>query len=68
MLEPKVFDYLKEGDSTVFEQEPLKTLAHEGQLTSYAHDAFWHPMDTLSDKHKLEEMWKSGQAPWKIWE
>jgi glucose-1-phosphate cytidylyltransferase len=67
VLEPKIFDYLKDGDATIFEQSPLKTLAHEGQLQSYSHDGFWHPMDTLSDKHKLEEMWKSGQAQWKIW-
>lgn len=67
VLEPKIFEYLKDGDATVFEQEPLKTLAHEGQLLSYPHDGFWHPMDTLSDKHKLEDMWKTGQAPWQIW-
>lgn len=68
VLEPKVFDYLKNGDATIFEQEPLKALAHEGQLQSYPHHEFWHPMDTLSDKQKLEEMWKSGQAPWKVWQ
>lgn len=67
VLEPKIFEYLKDGDATVFEQEPLKTLAHEGQLLSYPHDGFWHPMDTLSDRHKLEDMWKTGQAPWQIW-
>lgn len=67
VLEPKIFEYLKDGDATVFEQEPLKTLAHEGQLLSYPHDGFWHPMDTLSDKHKLEDMWKTGKAPWQIW-
>lgn len=67
VLEPEVFDYIKEGDATIFEQGPLKTLAHEGQLQSYPHNEFWHPMDTLSDKHKLEEMWRSGNAPWKVW-
>lgn len=67
VLEPKVFDYLKSGDATIFEQEPLKTLANEGQLMSYPHDGFWQPMDTLSDKHKLEEMWRSGNAPWRVW-
>jgi len=67
VLDPKIFEYLKDGDATVFEQEPLKTLAHEGQLLSYPHDGFWHPMDTLSDRHKLEDMWKTGQAPWQIW-
>ncbi len=68
ILEPRVFDYLKDGDATIFEQEPLKTLANEGQLISYPHEGFWHPMDTLSDKHKLEEMWRLNQAPWKVWE
>ena len=67
VLEPTVFDYLSDGDATIFEQMPLKTLAHEGKLQSYPHHDFWHPMDTLSDKHKLEEMWKTGKAPWKIW-
>ena len=67
VLEPKVFDYIKQGDATAFELEPLKKLAEDGQLLSYPHHGFWHPMDTLSDKHKLEDMWKSGQAPWKLW-
>lgn len=67
VLEPKIFEYLKEGDATVFEQQPLKSLAHEGQLHSYPHNEFWHPMDTLSDKHKLEDMWMSGNVPWKTW-
>jgi glucose-1-phosphate cytidylyltransferase len=68
VLEPKIFDYLKEGDATIFEQTPLKTLAQDAQLQSYPHEGFWHPMDTLSDKHKLEDMWKSGNAPWKVWQ
>lgn len=67
VLEPKVFDYI-EGDSTAFEQEPLKNLANDQQLQSYPHHSFWHPMDTLSDKRKLEGMWQKNEAPWKIWE
>lgn len=67
VLEPKIFDYITEGDATIFEQTPLKKLAEESQLTSYPHDGFWHPMDTLSDKHKLEEMWKGNRPPWKLW-
>jgi len=66
VLEPKVFDYIK-SDDMPFEKEPLETLANEGHLYNYAHDGFWKPMDTLSDKKKLEEMWLSGKAPWKIW-
>ncbi|OGG85504.1 glucose-1-phosphate cytidylyltransferase [Candidatus Kaiserbacteria bacterium RIFOXYB1_FULL_46_14] len=68
VFEPQVFNYLKDGDATVLEQDPLKTLAHEGQLLSHPHDGFWHPMDTLSDKNKLEGLWSSGEAPWKLWQ
>ncbi len=67
VLEPGVFNYLKD-ENTVFEQEPLKTLAREGQLKAYYHNGFWMPMDKLSDKIELEKLWQSGKAPWKIWE
>lgn len=67
VLEPKVFDYI-EGDSTVFEKEPLEKLAKENQLMAYKHEGFWKCMDTLRDKNQLEEMWNSGHAPWKVWE
>lgn len=66
VLEPAVFDYI-EGDSTIWEREPLERLAAEGQLAAYEHSGFWQPMDTLRDKQKLEELWEAGQAPWKIW-
>jgi glucose-1-phosphate cytidylyltransferase len=66
ILEPEVFDYL-EGDSTVFEREPLENLARDGQLTAFKHTDFWQPMDTLRDKNLLEELWKQGNAPWKLW-
>ena len=66
ILEPGIFDYIK-NDSTVWEQEPMRNLAHKGQLFAFKHDGFWHPMDTLRDKHVLEDMWQAGQAPWKIW-
>lgn len=65
-LEPGIFDYI-EGDATVWEREPLITLSQAGQLTAYRHTGFWHPMDTLRDKTVLDEMWKSGHAPWKVW-
>lgn len=66
VLEPSVFDYI-EGDTTVWEQEPLRRLAEDGQLSAFKHRGFWHPMDTLRDKVMLEEMWSKG-APWKVWE
>ena len=67
VLEPKVAEYIT-SDTTVWEREPMEALAKAGQLAAYRHDGFWHPMDTLRDKHVLEELWNSGQAPWKIWE
>lgn len=68
VLEPKVFDYIKDGDSTIFEKAPLETLASEGQLGAFKHSGFWRPMDTLRDKVDLTEMWMSGNAPWAVWE
>jgi len=66
VLEPSVFDLIK-GDETVWEQEPLKTLAANGQLAVYKHQGFWQAMDTLRDKNLLEKIWQSGKAPWKSW-
>lgn len=66
VLEPGVLDYIKD-DSTVFEREPLQNLAHDGNLFAYRHEDFWQPMDTLRDKHVLEELWEAGKAPWKVW-
>lgn len=66
VLEPGVMDYI-DGDSTVWEREPLERLAHEGQLSAYRHNGFWQPMDTLRDKHVLEDLWNSKSPPWKIW-
>ena len=66
VLSPKVGDYIQ-GDSTVWEREPLERLAREGQLSVYQHKGFWQPMDTLRDKRQLEELWESGKAPWKTW-
>ena len=66
VLEPGIFDYIK-GDQTQWEKEPLEKLARDGQLMAYRHNTFWQCMDTLREKHILEELWQSGQAPWKIW-
>lgn len=66
VLQPEVFDYIS-GDSTVFEQEPLMNLAKDGQLMAFRHDGFWQCMDTQRDKKKLEELWASGNAAWKVW-
>jgi glucose-1-phosphate cytidylyltransferase len=66
VLSPAIADYL-DGDETVWEREPLRRLAEEGRLASYRHTGFWQPMDTLREKLQLQELWESGQAPWKIW-
>ncbi|ELI7923595.1 glucose-1-phosphate cytidylyltransferase [Yersinia enterocolitica] len=67
VLSPQVLDYL-EGDSTVWEQGPLMSLAEQGQLMAFEHPGFWQPMDTLHDKNLLEKLWQSGNAPWKTWD
>lgn len=66
VLSPAVLDLL-DGDACVWEREPLERLAREGQLAAFHHTGFWQPMDTLRDKTHLEELWTSGQAPWKVW-
>ena len=67
VCEPQVFNYITEGDSTVFEQEPLKNLAKNGEIYTYKHDGFWMPMDSLRDKIKLNEMCDNKAAPWMVW-
>ncbi len=66
ILSPKVIDYIRD-DSTIWEREPMEHLAKGQQMSAYLHKDFWHPMDTLRDKIKLEELWNSGKAPWKVW-
>jgi glucose-1-phosphate cytidylyltransferase len=66
VLEPEVIDRI-EGDSTSWEQEPLRSLAADGQLTAYKHTGFWQPMDTLRERLLLEDLWEKGMAPWKVW-
>ena len=67
VLEPKVFDYIKEGDSSIWERAPLEKLAADNKLAAYKHTGFWKCMDTLRDKRELEDLWTSGKAPWKTW-
>lgn len=64
VCEPEVFDYI-DGDDSVWEHEPLERIANTGRLAAYKHHGFWSPMDTVRDKNYLDELWKSGQAPWK---
>ena len=66
VLEPEVLEYI-EDDTTVFERAPLERLAQEKQLVAFRHEGFWQPMDVLRDKKYLEELWRNGQAPWKVW-
>lgn len=67
VCEPSVFQYIDEGDPTVWERGPLENLAQSGELFAYKHYGFWKPMDTLRDKMQLEELWNNNQALWKIW-
>jgi glucose-1-phosphate cytidylyltransferase len=66
VLNREVIEYI-DDDDTVWEREPMEGLANDGQLSAYKHSGFWQPMDTLRDRMYLEELWESGQAPWKIW-
>jgi glucose-1-phosphate cytidylyltransferase len=66
VLSPKVLDLLS-GDGTIFEAEPLTELARRGEMMAFEHAGFWQAMDTLRDKNLLEDLWQSGQAPWKKW-
>lgn len=67
VCEPKVFDYISDGDGTIFEQAPLQNLAKDNELYAYKYTDFWMPMDTLRDKQKLNELWHKNTAPWKVW-
>ncbi len=66
VVEPEAFDFI-EDDNTIWEREPLETIAARGKLAAYRHKGFWHPMDTLRDKVTLEELWDNNKAPWKVW-
>ena len=66
VVEPKIFDFI-EGDDTIFEQKPIKTVVALNELKAYKHDGFWQCMDTMRDKEKLEQLWDAKKAPWKVW-
>jgi glucose-1-phosphate cytidylyltransferase len=66
VVNPEIFDYI-EGDKTIFEKDSLMKLSSEGQLVAYKHHEFWQCMDTQRDKDTMEKLWKSGNAPWKVW-
>jgi glucose-1-phosphate cytidylyltransferase len=67
VCESGIFDYIRVGDATVWEREPLEALAKNEQLGAYKHEGFWQPMDMLKDKNELEKLWAGGSAPWKRW-
>jgi glucose-1-phosphate cytidylyltransferase len=67
VLEPGIFNYIKDGDPSIWERAPLENIAAAGELAAYRHPGFWKCMDTLRDKIELENLWKSGKAPWKVW-
>ena len=67
VLSKKVIDYIS-GDKTIWERGPIERLAKEGELAAYQHGGFWQPMDTLRDRLRLEDLWQSGKAPWKVWQ
>ena len=67
VLQREIFNYIPDREDAIWEQEPLKQLASEGQLNAYMHHGFWHCMDTLKDKDELNTMWAENKAPWKVW-
>ena len=66
VMEPRIFDYIQ--GNVMIEREPMEKLADDGELMAFKHQGFWQCMDTLRDKQKLEKMWESGNAPWKVWD
>jgi glucose-1-phosphate cytidylyltransferase len=68
VCEPGIFEYIRSGDETIWERQPLEDLSKDGQLGAYKHEGFWKPMDTLRDKNELERLWADGNAPWKVWQ
>jgi glucose-1-phosphate cytidylyltransferase len=67
VCEPKIFDYIDDDDSIIWERDPMEKLAKAGEMAAYKHEKFWKPMDTLRDRIELESLWENNEAPWKIW-
>lgn len=67
VAEPALFDYLSTEELCILEREPLERIAHEGKLRAYKHSGYWQCMDTMRDKIRLDTLWKSGHAPWRVW-
>jgi glucose-1-phosphate cytidylyltransferase len=67
VLQPEVFNYIKDCSQTIFEREPLENLAKDGELQAFKHSDFWMAMDTLREKLEMQKLWETGSAPWKIW-
>lgn len=67
VCDKKALDYIGEGEDVIWEREPLQAITEAGMLGAYKHRGFWHPMDMLRDKIILNDMWKSGNAPWRVW-
>jgi len=67
ICEPNIFEFINDGDKTIWEQQPMEQIANKGQMSAYKHTGFWRPMDTLKDKNDLNDMWEKNDAPWKIW-
>lgn len=67
ICEPGIFDFINEGDQTIWERYPLEEIARKEELQAFKHTGYWKPMDTLRDKMQLEEEWKKNEAPWKVW-
>ncbi len=68
VFEPGIFEHLQDGDKTILEGSPLERLAQDGQLMAYQHEGYWQCMDTIRDRQLLDELWKTGDAPWKLWD
>lgn len=67
VCEPKIFDYINEGDNSIWERKPIEDMSKDGEVYSYRHYGYWKPMDMLRDKMQLEELWNNNKAPWKNW-
>ena len=67
VCEPKILDYIPDGDDIIFEKGPLEKLAKDKQLNAHKHSGFWRPMDTIMDKQDLTNLWQNDKAPWAVW-